>query len=125
MAYSIWKSDRPRRVILQRRRSAFQTQMRIFKFNLSANERVERKEDVDPSHLNPLADADADLDVDVETASIPDDDVRGASASNFSEAIATRAAGGQGETVRVRSCAEAGALICLLIDVRGDVGEGS
>ena len=32
--------------------------MRIFKFNLSANERVERKEDVDPSHLDPLADAD-------------------------------------------------------------------
>ena len=44
-------------MLLQRRRLAFQTQMRIFKFSLSANERVERKEDVDPSHLDPLADA--------------------------------------------------------------------
>ena len=59
-------------------------------------------------HLNPLVDVDVDtdLDMDLETASIPDDNVWGASGSSFSEAVAARAARETGETVCVCSCVE-------------------
>ncbi|KAI0711197.1 mitochondrial protein Pet127-domain-containing protein, partial [Fomitopsis betulina] len=45
-------STQSRDIILRRRRAAFQTQMRIYKFGLSPNERVERQDDVDPSHVD-------------------------------------------------------------------------
>lgn len=73
--------------------------MRIYKFGLSANERVERKDDVDPSHLDPLADA--------ETAG-PPDDVQSLQElekpSAVSEALASVKSDGEpGGSVRARS----------------------
>lgn len=34
--------------------------MRIYKFGLSPNERVERQDDVDPSHVDPLANVESE-----------------------------------------------------------------
>ncbi|KZT73737.1 Pet127-domain-containing protein [Daedalea quercina L-15889] len=57
IAYTIAQSTQSRATILKLRREAFNRQLRIFKYNLSANERVERGQDVDLSHIDPLTDA--------------------------------------------------------------------
>ncbi|KAH9936356.1 mitochondrial protein Pet127-domain-containing protein [Fomitopsis serialis] len=55
VSYSVRKSTLPQEQILKLRRAAFDTQLSLFKFNLSITERLERREDIDLSHLDPLA----------------------------------------------------------------------